>query len=71
MPGSIGSLTAPTERPGEHVSTGLPIGPGAGPEAMSPYTGDDTGARLRALYAQFPNQDLADLIQVFDGNRRG
>lgn len=67
--GSLGAFDRPTERPGEHVSTGLPIGQSAGPEALSPYMGDDTGAQLRALYAQFPNQDLADLIAVHDANR--
>lgn len=69
--GSLGSFDRGTERPGEHVSTGLPVGPGGGPEMLGPYSGDDTGAQLRSLYAQYPNQDLADLIEVFDGNRNG
>lgn len=67
--GSLGAFDRPTERPGEHVSTGLPVGLGAGPEALSPYMGDDTAAQLRALYQQFPNQDLADLIEVAEANR--
>jgi len=71
MPGELGPLDAPSQRPGEHVSTGLPVGPGAGPEAISAYSGDDTGIQLRALYAKFPNQDLADMIQVFEASRRG
>jgi hypothetical protein len=29
-----GTLTAPTNRPGEAVTSGLPIGPGAGPEVL-------------------------------------
>lgn len=33
MPGV--SLTAPTSRPDEPVTAGLPLGPGAGPEALS------------------------------------
>jgi hypothetical protein len=69
VPGQGGAFDRGTERPGEHVSTGLSVGPGAGPEALGPYAGDDTGAQLRSLYAQFPNQDLADLIQVFEANR--
>lgn len=68
-PGSLGPLDRGTDRPGEHVSTGLKVGPGAGPEVLGPYAGDDTSARLRSLYAQFPNQDLAELIQVADANR--
>jgi hypothetical protein len=34
MPGSNGPLTRPTERPNEPVTHGLPVGPGAGPEAL-------------------------------------
>lgn len=30
----ITPLFAPTERPGEPITTGIPIGPGAGPEVM-------------------------------------
>jgi hypothetical protein len=29
-------LSAPTQRPNEHLMTGVPTGPGAGPEALSP-----------------------------------
>ena len=35
-PGAFGPLARPTERPGEPVTTGLPIGAGPGPEAMPP-----------------------------------
>jgi hypothetical protein len=34
-PGSLPHI-APTQRPDEPVTTGLPFGPGAGPEAMGP-----------------------------------
>lgn len=30
-------LDAPTERPGEPITTGMPFGPGAGPEALPNY----------------------------------
>lgn len=33
--GPAGNFTRPTERPGEPVTHGLPIGPGAGPEALT------------------------------------
>src|SRR3546814_962437 len=33
-PGSLGGLTSPTGRPNEPVTTGLSLGPGAGPEAI-------------------------------------
>ena len=35
LAGANGSLTRPTERPNEPVTTGLPQGPGAGPEALN------------------------------------
>jgi hypothetical protein len=34
MVGAAGPLTRPTERPNEPVTHGLPVGPGAGPEAL-------------------------------------
>lgn len=34
MVGSNGPLTRPSERPNEPVTHGLPVGPGAGPEAL-------------------------------------
>src|SRR5581483_5643991 len=33
-PGGFGPLARPTERPGEPVTTGAPVGPGAGPETL-------------------------------------
>lgn len=36
-PDQIPSLTTPTMRPDEPVTAGLPVGPGAGPEAMTNY----------------------------------
>lgn len=68
VPGELGPLDRPTSRPGEHVSTGLPMGGGAGPEAMMSGPSDDVGLRLRALYQAFPNQDLRDLIAAHDEN---
>jgi hypothetical protein len=34
VPGGNGPLSRPTERPNEPVTHGLPMGPGAGPEAL-------------------------------------
>ena len=36
LPPVTGRLNAPTARPGVPVTTGLPMGPGAGPEALGP-----------------------------------
>lgn len=64
-------LHAPTQRPNEPVTTGLPVGPGPGPEvlgsAMSP-TPRTLGALLDRLSAQ--NPDLATLAAWANGGRR-
>lgn len=46
MVGANGPLTRPTERPNEPVTHGLPVGPGAGPEAL---TGIGAAARQGAV----------------------
>lgn len=38
IPGGAGPLLRPTERPGEPITAGMPIGPGPGKEALSPLT---------------------------------
>lgn len=59
-------LFRPTERPNEHVMTGLPVGPGAGPEALPLQTspmGDPTAIQIRAMLRADPtNQELANLV---------
>jgi len=64
-PGSLTPLAAPSDRPGEPVTTGLPSGPGAGPEAlMAQGPADDALWELRALAARFPSRDLARMIAL-------
>lgn len=64
-PGTLTSLTAPTERGAEPVTTGLPLGPGAGPEALvSPAAVDDALWELRALAQRFPSRDMARIIAM-------
>lgn len=64
IPGTLGSLTRPTERPTEPITAGANFG--AGPTAVGAGipmpTGDQALAELRAIYAMYPNDDLADLI---------
>lgn len=36
LPGELGPLTAPTNRPNEPLTAGLAAGPGPGPEIMAP-----------------------------------
>ena len=66
-PGSLGNLLAPTTRPDEPLTAGMPSGPGPGPDAL-PMLGpsDDTELRLRALYRMYPNDDLRELIEDYD-----
>lgn len=59
-------LDAPTARPDEPVTSGLSIGPGAGPESLFAAVADPTSLELRALYALFPNNDLLSLIEELD-----
>lgn len=66
---------APTQRPDEPVTAGLPTGAGPGPEAlqpMGPPVNDpdaDMAAQIRALYQRFPNNDLLRIVERLD--RRG
>jgi hypothetical protein len=64
-PGSLGDLFRASERPGEPVTSGAPVGAGPGPEVLpgfAPVAVD----RLRALYARFPDEDLRELIEDAD-----
>lgn len=55
-------LDAPTMRPDEPLTTGLPSGPGAGPEALMGGTLNAPLDRLKAMYRRFPDPDLLELI---------
>ena len=63
-PGSLTSLTAPTERPDEPITAGLPFGPGPGPGVQyAPVNANDALWELRALVARHPNyRDLARIV---------
>lgn len=63
-PGSLTSLTAPTERPGEPITAGLPFGAGPGPDSltMPAASGNEGLFELRALAAA--NPDLPDLMRL-------
>lgn len=57
-------IHAPTERPTEPVTAGLPIGPGPGPEAVTPAPDGQANlvAQAIALYRAFPNEDTRRLL---------
>lgn len=60
-------LDAPSARPGEPVTSGIDIGPGAGSEALGMDPSLLTAATIRQLYQRFPSETLmrvlADLEQ--------
>ena len=68
---NITPLSAPTERPNEPITAGLPIGAGPGPEAMAPI-GIEPGSRLdlalqvRAIASRYPNPALIALLQELE-----
>lgn len=65
VPGMRGDFYRPTEAPMEPITAGMNMGPGinslqAGiPQA---FTESDVVLNMRALYAAFPSDDLAELI---------
>lgn len=73
LPGALGSLTRPTDRPDEPLTHGLPFGPGAGPEVIrAPAVlseDDQLVAELRGLYAAFPSPEIAALLSYAEGAR--
>jgi hypothetical protein len=66
-PGDL-NFEAPTQRPSEPVTAGLPVGPGPGPEALNlPNDAATTAMQLRALYANVPaaqNNDFLRLVEL-------
>jgi hypothetical protein len=66
-PGQGGPLTRPTERPNEPVTAGASFGPGPTPSRsmMVPRNNDPVLDELRALYMQFPSDELADMLDSY------
>ena len=65
MPGSLGGINRPTERPDELATLGSMVGPGPGPEALGarptiPATGSkqDMVERVRAIADSYPSPVL-------------
>lgn len=59
-------LGAPTTRPNEPVTAGLPTGAGPGPEVLMNPAVDSTRQQLAALYRLYPNNDLLGLLEDYD-----
>ena len=60
-------LSDPTARPGEPVTAGLPVGPGAGPEVLGDTGGrSELRMRLGAMYMAFPTEEIRQMIEMLD-----
>jgi len=59
-------LNAPTERPHEPITHGLPIGPGGGPEVLNAPS-RTTSVQLRQLAAQTGDTTIADIAARLEG----
>jgi hypothetical protein len=74
-PGPVGPplppLGAPTALPNQPLTHGLPVGPGAGPEALTPLGPPTTTADLLQRLAQHPDAspDVAFLASYVAGGR--
>lgn len=67
-------LTAPTARPNEPLTAGMPRGPGPGAEAVTPPIGlsadENLEATIRGMYQKFPNSDLERLVAELSARRQ-
>ena len=66
----ITPLTAPTQRPSEPVSSGVPFGPGSNTPPVVVAGVDEVAAQIRAAYALYPNEDLHRLILALEEEGR-
>lgn len=71
MPGQAGGFDRMTERPDEPLTTGMPFGAGAGPEALAAPGGaagskDDLVQQLRLAVARYPNPNLIQLLLMLE-----
>ena len=67
-PGSMGPLSRPTERPNEPLTAGAPFGPGRTQQLggyIGPRNSDPILDELRALYATYPSDELADMLDSY------
>jgi hypothetical protein len=68
-PGSLGAFNRPTERPAEPITAGVNFGDG--PNAIQAgvnqpiRTEDPVLDRLKTIFEQFPNDELADLLDSY------
>lgn len=62
-----GAFTRGTDRPDEPVTAGLPVGSGAGPEALGvDFRDPPEVAEVRAIYLSFPTTELGEILEDWD-----
>lgn len=72
VPGTIGKLTRPSERPGEPITAGAPFGAGPNGNTVLPAAAPEKGSRqdlierVRAIYSMYPNPNLMSLLTVLE-----
>jgi hypothetical protein len=68
-PGGLGSFNRSTERPQEPITAGVNFGDGMNAQQANvnqvARNSDPVLARLQYLYDNFPNEDLADLLDSY------
>lgn len=66
LPDQLPSLDAPSDRPGEPVTAGLDIGPGAGVEALGFIPPSQAVQSIRAAYLARPTPELRRALTYLD-----
>lgn len=66
----ITPLNAPTQRPDEPVTSGMPFGPGSNVPTVGMMGDDEVAAQIRAAYTLYPNEDLYRLILALEEEGR-
>jgi hypothetical protein len=67
MPGAMGPLNRPTDRPNEPLTAGASFGPGPTPgvQFVVPKESDPVLNELRGLYQAYPSPELADMLDSY------
>jgi len=66
LPDQIPALDAPSDRPGEPVTAGLDVGPGADSSALGFIPPDPASQSIRAAYLRNPTPELRRALTYLD-----
>lgn len=76
-PGDRGDWRRPTERPGEPLTTGLPSGPGPGPEGLTGFAAlghaqatNSNGSTAQMLAMMANNPNASDIVKTLAANAK-